>query len=604
MPSIKKSNALANLGGCIRRMWSTADRPTKLLATATLIFLLVSTVATALCPLILKALIDLLNRDPKNDLLYSASFLVIAYGATHWTAKAFSELQSMFLGRTDQRLHRLLSDSFFQHVMGLSLSVSLNQRTGALTQTLANGIQGHRILLHHAINSIFPITSELVAISAVLLFLGHTTFVLIIAISSILFAAVFCVAATRVRGPAGDVSTAHIRSNAMFTDFLMNFEAIKRLRAEHRVSRAVGKSLIRVERSWRQLYRRRMEGGLAFSCVFAASVGLTAYVAMRQVQSGAMGVGDFVLVNAYVLQIVRPVERIGFAARDIAQGLAFVTRMSLVLRMKQEPASSGRKRGTSFAASTIVFDRVSLAYEESRVVLRNLDFAVCTGTTLAIVGPSGSGKSSIVRLMLRLLEPTEGQILVGGIPLTCFSLSEIRNAIAVVPQDTILLNDNIANNIAIGRRNSTRADVIAAATAAGIHDFIQTLPKGYDTEVGERGVGLSGGERQRIAIARAAIRRPSILIFDEATSSLDNVTEFDILQNMRRLAVGVTTLIISHSLATVASADRILVLRQGSVVESGTHNDLLAQQGFYALMWNAQFRLRQDLDGRQFRCVS
>jgi ATP-binding cassette subfamily B protein len=300
-----------------------------------------------------------------------------------------------------------------------------------------------------------------------------------------------------------------------------------------------------------------------------------------------MTIGDFVLVNTYMLQVIRPVEMLGYAMQGFSQGMAMLRKMLELFHEKSEPAAT-TEADVLTGPGALRFDRVSLSYSPDRAVLKDVSFTLPAGKTLGVVGASGAGKSTIVRLLVRLYDPDGGEILFDGIPTSELSLSQLRRAIAVVPQDTILFNDTIGYNIGFGRFGSTQKEIEEAARLAHLHDFIMSLPDRYETKVGERGVKLSGGERQRVSIARAALKRPRIYVFDEATSSLDSRTEREILSNLHEISRSSTTLIIAHRLSTVVHADEIIVLGNGTVLERGTHAQLLQLDGAYAALWRAQ----------------
>ena len=494
----------------------------------------------------------------------------------------------MLYGRADQRVQIRLSNKLFQHVMSLPLRFHLDRKTGALHQTLANGLMGYRVVQHHLVNSILPVLIELATMGTILVVLGHTAFLLIIGVSVLSYAVAFWVGATLVRTPARDASTAQIDAGAVFTDSILNYETVKSSNAEPQVRERYMAALRITEKRWAELFTRKMQNGIVVATIFVLSLGVSVYVAASEVQQGRMSVGEFVLVNAYVIQLTMPLELIGFAFRDIVQAVAFIEKMANLLRAKPELDRAAHRAPISVGCGELVFDRVSFAYDADRCILRNVSFFVPPGNTLAIVGSSGSGKSSLIRLLLRMVDPTKGQISLGGVPLPNFPVSALRDAIAVVPQDTALFNDSIAYNIAFGKHGSTDEEVVAAAKAADIHDFILRLPDGYDTTVGERGVKLSGGEKQRIAIARAAIKKPGIFVFDEATASLDSRTERTILENFLQVTAGTTAIVIAHRLSTVVHADEIVVLDKGSVVEQGSHDTLVEHGGVYSAMWNAQ----------------
>ncbi|MGH8168128.1 MAG: ATP-binding cassette domain-containing protein, partial [Woeseiaceae bacterium] len=344
----------------------------------------------------------------------------------------------------------------------------------------------------------------------------------------------------------------------------------------------------RTEAHWARFFSRKALNGILVGTIFAASVGTSVYVAAREVLQDDMSIGAFVLVNAYVMQIFRPVEMLGFAIRDIAQGMAFIEKMIDVFRQVPEHTPCAGGRCLPPGPGELVFDAVSFSYSQERPILHDVSFTVPAGMTVALVGASGAGKSSLIRLLMRFWEPDHGRILIDGIPIAEASASSLRKEIAIVPQDTVLFNDTIAFNIAVGRADCSTEEIIQAAQVASIHDFIAARPEGYETQVGERGLKLSGGEKQRIAIARAILRNPRVLVFDEATSSLDSKTERRILRKLSEVSQTTTTLVIAHRLSTVADAHTILVLADGKIIERGTHRDLLRRGGVYQAMWATQ----------------
>ncbi|MEO1019976.1 MAG: ATP-binding cassette domain-containing protein, partial [Pseudomonadota bacterium] len=355
-----------------------------------------------------------------------------------------------------------------------------------------------------------------------------------------------------------------------------------------RIQNRMEVAFTRTERYWTEFFSRKALNGVLVATIFTISLGSAVYIAVHEVQQGRMNLGDFVLINAYMLQIFRPMETLGFAIRDIAQGLAFIEKMTDVFRQEKEPASFVDRSCLPNGPGELVFDDVSFSYNKERPILRNVNFTITAGKTTALVGASGSGKSSLIRLLVRFFEPDSGRILLDGISIAEISAQNLRGAIAIVPQDTVLFNDTIAYNIAVGCAGSCIDEIREAARLANIHDFIVARPNGYETRVGERGLKLSGGEKQRIAIARATLKKPRIFVFDEATSSLDSKTEQKILRNLSDVSKGTTTLIIAHRLSTIIEADEILVLERGAIVERGTHRELLRRGGLYQKMWSAQ----------------
>ena len=373
------------------------------------------------------------------------------------------------------------------------------------------------------------------------------------------------------------------------TDGILNYETVKYFTAESIIQEKVSRALSRTEVEWVGFYRRYAFNGLGVATIFAAFLGATILYAANEVQAARMTVGDFVLVNTYMLQVVRPVEMLGYAMQGLSQGVAMLEKMLALFREAPERQQTDDRISLG-GPGKLEFENVTLSYRRDRSVLKGVSFKIPAGKTLGIVGASGSGKSTIVRLLVRLFEPDSGRVFLDGVPLSDLSLPKLRQSIAVVPQDTVLFNDTIGYNIAFGKAHSTRDEIEQAAKLAHLHDFILSLPDQYDTRVGERGVKLSGGERQRVSIARAAIKRPRIYVFDEATSSLDSNTEREILRNLQEISRSSTTLVIAHRLSTVVHADEIVVLEAGTIVERGTHASLLRQNGRYAALWEAQQR--------------
>ncbi len=554
-----------------------------------LLVVLISSALAALSPVILKLIVDILtNPDALAGIVFSVGLLVLAYAISQWLTRFLGELRALIIGRADQRLHRNLSLRLFKHVMALPLRFHLDRKTGALSQTLTNGLLGYRMLVQHLVSTVLPVFVEIATMSAVLVVLGQPAFLGIIAMTMVSYSVAFAIGTLRLTRPARTVSSAHIDANAMLTDSIINYETIKSFSAEPRMHQRMDRAFANTESSWAQFFSRKAMNGVVVGTIFATSLGTSVYVAVNEVQQGRMSLGEFVLVHAYMLRVFQPMETLGFAFRDIAQGIAFIEKMIEVFHQKPEQASSGAAKSLPPGPGELTFEGVSFSYNDERRVLQDVSFTVPPGKTVALVGSSGSGKSSLVRLLVRFWEPDNGRILIDGVPISTVSGAGLRADIAVVPQDTVLFNDTIAYNISIGCANSSDEDIEAAAKLAHIHDFITARPEGYNTLVGERGLKLSGGEKQRVAIARAALKRPKVFVFDEATSSLDSKTEQKILSNIDEVSKGTTTLIIAHRLSTIVAADEILVLEKGRIVERGSHRDLVRLGGVYQTMWNTQ----------------
>ncbi|QLC24897.1 ABC transporter ATP-binding protein/permease [Parasphingopyxis algicola] len=569
-----------------------------------LIFVIMTAALAALAPIALKYAVDALERGEPIGLfdvggmasgpalMLGPIALVAFYLLGLWASRSFGELRWFLYGTADRRLHRNLSRRLLDHVLKLPMSFHLDRRTGGLNQTLVQGLAGYSILLNHAVFTLLPVLIEVVLIGAVLLFFLELEFLLILLFSVVAYAAAFAIGVRSIIGPSRAVAETQVDAYANLTDSILNAETVKYFTAERHVGTRYDEALATSESEWRRFYWRKSLNGLLVALVFACSLGAAIILGARQVMAGQMTVGDFVLVNAYMLQIVRPMETLGAAFRDIAHGAAFLEKMTgLMVRDIEYPdrsSSSTELAHCAPGAGRLEFDAVGFAYLPGRPVLHDINFVVASGRTVGIVGGSGAGKSSIIRLLMRLYDPDSGEIRLNGVSTRAMPLEELRRAIAVVPQDAVLFNESIAYNIGFGRPNASLADIEQAARFAHIHDKITAMPDGYQTRVGERGLKLSGGEKQRVSIARAVLKRPQLFVFDEATSSLDSKTERGILDNLIEVSKGMTTLIIAHRLSTVRHADEILVVDQGRIVERGDHHALLEQGGAYVAMWKIQ----------------
>lgn len=558
----------------------------KLRLASVLLLVVAAAMLTALGPVALKLIVDdFTGQDHRNAV--SPLLLVALYVLSQWLGRAAGEIRGSIYGLIERRMFRTLSERLFAHLMHLPLRFHLDRQTGAVSQTLDNGLEGFQMILYHLVFTVLPVTAEL---ATVILVLGRTAPPLFPAFfcgTLLFYAGAFAYSAATISETARTASAARVEAGAAITDGLLNYETVKYFTAESIVQERVGKALARSETEWVTFYRQYARNGLVVATIFAAFLAATTWSAAIAVRDGQMTVGGFVLVNTYMLQLVRPVEMLGYAMQGFSQGLAMLEKMLGLFREPLEPTTNLRG-GAATGPGTLEFDRVSLSYRRDRPVLTDVSLRIASKRTLGIVGPSGSGKSTIVRLLMRLLEPDEGRILLDAVPIVNLSLSHLRNAIAVVPQDTVLFNETIAYNIAFGRPTASLTEVQQAAHVANLHDFIMSLPDGYDTRVGECGVKLSGGEKQRVSIARAVLKSPRIYVFDEATSSLDSHTEQDILNSLREISERSSTLVIAHRLSTVVHADEIVVLEQGRVAERGAHESLLRQNGRYAALWRAQ----------------
>jgi ABC-type multidrug transport system fused ATPase/permease subunit len=539
-------------------------------------------VAAGLGPLALKHVIDSLaakSRSVSAVLIYVAALLV---------QRTCDQAQTYAYVRGELILLRRFRTLAFEHLLRLPLSAHLERRSGATAQALADGGRGLQLILHHLVATILPVLVQLTVVGLVAASQIGADLAALLVIALLAYGGAFALNIRRLDGPMRGVAAQNLEAGGIVADGLMNVEALKAFNAEARYAARYGEALRATEGQWRTFLKRRLEGGGAVALVFAVTLAGSLWLAMENVLAGRLTLGDVVLLNTSILLIVQPIEFLGFAVRDMAQGLAYLGNLSTLLAQTPEPVSAGPARPRPDGGADLVFDTVDFAFVPGRPTLRGVSFHAPAGSTIALVGPSGSGKSSVVRLVLGLYRPSKGEIRIDGQTLAEMGLGAVRDQIAVVGQDTILINDSLAANIALGRENPSRQEIRAAAVAACLGDLLDRLPDGLDTPVGERGLKLSGGEKQRVAIARAALRRARLVVFDEATAALDPATELEVWRAMDRLGGDATRLIVTHRLTTIRRADQILVLEGGQIVERGRHETLLAQGGLYQRLWRDQ----------------
>ena len=595
MPETAESSSARSLSEALRLtlrlVWTESDGFARSRLLLSLFLLAILSLVGASLPVLFKLIIDTFSGSA--DYAISAMTLVVAYILSQLVFHGVSDIRLFVHGVAGQRLNRAISSRLFEHIARLPLRFHAERRTGAVGEMIAQGLTGCQTLLQHLAFTFLPVFVELLAIVLVLVHFGHPKYLVILGCAAAAYGFIFWYGAVSVVGPSREITNAHLDAQALMTDSLLNSEAIKHFSAESRIASQYDRAVGRRELAWRRLLKVRTANGLIATAVLVASLGGALMLAGREVLAGTMTIGDFVLIAGYVSRLLDPLEAIGVAVREVSQSSVYVQRMLDLMNERTEaslPASSAK---ALVVTGEVVFDRVSLEYAPGRPVLKAVSFRIAPGSTLGVVGTSGAGKSSLVRLLLRLYEPTEGQVLLDGLSTSRIPLSQLRNAIALVPQDTILLDDTIANNIAFGRSDASRGEIEAAARLAHLDQYISSLPKGLETRVGERGVKLSGGERQRVSIARAALKKARIFVFDEATSSLDSAMEADILRSLAEVALGCTTIVIAHRLSTVVDADEIIVLTRGEIVERGNHADLMQKGGTYAALWRAQERKKR-----------
>ena len=572
-------------------LWPAGHPRIKARVVLAMLALILSKLVAVATPFLYKGAVDLLSGDAPSQawmLGAGAVGLTVAYGMARLLANGFQQLRDAIFARVGQRALRQLALETFTHIHRLSMRYHITRKTGGLSRVIERGVKGVEFLLRFMLFSIGPLILELLMVATVLFFVFDVWYLAVVVVTIALYVAfTFRVTEWRVkiRKEMNDQDT---DANQKAIDSLLNFETVKYFSAETREAMRYDAAMAGYERA--ALKTSYSLAFLNFGQAFLITSGLVVVMVMAAVgvQNGQLTVGDFVMVNAYMVQISMPLNFLGSVYREIRQALVDMGEMFGLLEQPPEVTDKPGARPLQVSDGVVEFDAVEFGYDPARPILKGVSFRVDHGHTLAIVGPSGSGKSTIGRLLFRFYDVNGGSICIDGQDIRDVTLESLHRAIGVVPQDTVLFNDTIWYNIAYGKDGATRDEVIAAAKAAKIHDFIISLPDGYDTQVGERGLKLSGGEKQRVGIARTLLKDPPILLLDEATSALDSETEQDIQASLRKLGRGRTVISIAHRLSTIADADEIIVLEAGRVTERGTHDDLLERGGRYAAMWARQ----------------
>ncbi|WP_379561353.1 ABCB family ABC transporter ATP-binding protein/permease [Psychromarinibacter halotolerans] len=556
-----------------------------------LLMLLVAKLIAVGTPFFYKAAVDSLSGDTDNAAVWlaiGAVGLTVAYGMARLMNVGFQQLRDVVFAAVGQRALRQLALETFQHMHALSLRYHITRKTGGLSRIIERGVKGVEFLLRFLLFSIGPLLLELLLIAVVLAVVFDMWYLAVVFVTIGLYIwFTFKVTEWRVkiRKQMNDQDT---DANQKAIDSLLNFETVKYFGAERREATRYDGAMAGYEQA-----ALKTSYSLAFlnfgqSLLITAGLVIVMVMAAVGVQNGSLTVGDFVMVNAYMIQITMPLNFLGTVYREIRQAMIDMSEMFDLLEQPAEVKDAPDAKPLAVTGGEVVLDDVRFGYDPERPVLKGVSIRVGAGETVAIVGPSGSGKSTIGRLLFRFYDVTGGAIRIDGQDLRAVTQESLHAQIGVVPQDTVLFNDSILYNIAYGRPDATRDEIEAAARAAKIHDFIRSLPEGYDTQVGERGLKLSGGEKQRVGIARTLLKNPPILLLDEATSALDTETERDIQSELKAMGEGRTVVTIAHRLSTIADADRIVVLVKGEIVEEGTHAELLAANGRYASLWSRQ----------------
>ncbi|KXW58281.1 putative multidrug export ATP-binding/permease protein [Ferrovum myxofaciens] len=548
--------------------------------------LVLAKVANVGVPLLLKEIIDRLA--PGKGVLMVPLALVLAYGALRFSTTLFNELRDGIFAKVTQRAIRSIALSVFQHLHALNLRFHLERHTGGLSRDIERGTRGIESLLRFTLFSIFPTLVEMAMVAGILAWKYDIWFALITLVTLVIYIALTVVITewrTHFRRRMNELDS---KANARAIDSLINYETVKYFGNEAWEAQRYDQNLAR----WEEAAVKSQTSLALLNGIQSLIIGVGAVALMLRatagVSAGRLTVGDLVLINALLLQLYMPLNFLGVVYREIKQSLADMDRLFRLLTVETEIRDCPDAQPLKVGGGVVRFEAVDFAYDERRAILHHVDFEIPAGHKVAVVGSSGAGKSTLSRLLFRFYDVQQGRILIDGQDIRQVTQQSLRAAIGIVPQDTVLFNDTIYANIAYGQPDAAREDVLRCAQTAHIHAFIESLPEGYETQVGERGLKLSGGEKQRVAIARTLLKAPRILVFDEATSALDSHFEREIQEELSSMARHHTTLVIAHRLSTIIDADQIMVMEAGNILERGTHLELLSRNGRYAELWALQ----------------
>ena len=556
-------------------------------------FLVGAKLANVGVPLVLKELVDRLTANPLSpaSLMVLPASVLIAYGALRLSTTLFTEMREFVFAKVTQRAVRTIALKVFRHLHALSLRFHLNRQTGGMTRDIERGTRAISSLVSFALFSIVPTLLEIGLVLSYL-FVKYDKWFAIITIFALIAYIVFTIAVTEWRTNfRRTMNELDSKASTKAIDSLLNYETVKYFGNEEYEAQRYDQGLQSYEKAAVKSQTTLSLLNAGQSLIIATAVTLILWRAAQGVMDQTMTLGDLVLVNAFMIQLYIPLNFLGVLYREIKQSLADMEKLFSLMDQNKEIADKENAPAlqlSGHASPEVVFQGVNFSYETKRQILFDVDFTIAAGTTTAVVGHSGSGKSTLSRLLFRFYDIQSGAIQIAGQNILDMTQHSLRQAIGIVPQDTVLFNDTIAYNIAYGKPGATHDEVIAVAKAAYIHDFIESLPDAYETMVGERGLKLSGGEKQRVAIARTLLKNPVIMIFDEATSALDSKSEQLIQAQLKQIAKSRTSLVIAHRLSTIVDAQQILVMDKGRIIERGTHTELMALAGSYAQMWERQ----------------
>jgi ATP-binding cassette, subfamily B, heavy metal transporter len=592
--SADEGNLLRTVANLWSYMWPADRADLRLRVVLAIGALLLSKVATTLVPFAYKAIIDTLDAGTATDQralvlgLAVPVVLVIGYGVANIIDAGFQQLRDVLFASVGQHAVRKLAYRTFEHLHRLSLRFHLSRRTGGLSRVIERGTKGIETVVRFTMLNTAPTLVEFVIVGVIFAVMFGVSYLGVL-VATVWLYLYFTIKASNWRITIRrDMNESDTDANGKAIDSLLNFETVKYFANEKMEAERFDKSMAGYERAAIRIWTSLGVLNFGQAAIFYAGTVIIGVMAVYGVMAGTMTLGDFVLLNTFLMQVYRPLNFIGFVYREIRQGLTDIEEMFKLLDKDPEVEDKPGARPLAISGPVIRFEDVKFHYDPERPILKGISFEVPAGKTIAVVGPSGAGKSTISRLLYRFYDVIEGRITIDGQDLRDVTQASLRASIGMVPQDTVLFNDTIAYNVRYGRPGASDAEVEQAAELAQIGAFIQSLPHGFETQVGERGLKLSGGEKQRVAIARTILKGPPILILDEATSALDTKTEQDIQSALDAVSANRTTLVIAHRLSTVVKADEIIVLRDGRIAERGTHADLLARDGLYAQMWNRQ----------------